>query len=181
MKNRVIWKMLVLTIVTLGIYRLYWFVKTRREMMDKDSSIKILSPFILIFPFILVAASVIFLIFSTFKSFNDIPEYCENYRSSSYSIPRECEIGSGSALPIIFLYVSIFLVFPFVLAWLWGYSKGVEKITNEKMSFAMSLLILYVVPDGIDILLVQDAFNKISPNVETPIPPQQQSQQPITT
>lgn len=179
MKNRVIWKMLVLTIVTLGIYRLYWFIKTRREMMDKDSSIKILNPLILVLPFALVAASVIFLIFSTITSIKNIPEYCENYTSSSFSTPKECTVESSSALAIVLIYVSIFLVFPFVLAWLWSYSKGVEKITNEKMSFAISLLILYVVPDGIDILLVQDAFNKIPSNLEPPANPQ--SQQPITT
>jgi hypothetical protein len=181
MKNRVIWKMLVLTIVTLGIYRLYWFVKTRREMMDNDSSIKILSPFVVVIPFVLVIASVVFLIFSTVQSIKDIPEYCENYTSSSYNRPDECELGAESAISFFFVYASILLTFPFVLAWLWSYSKGVEKITNEKMGFAISLLILYLVPDGIDILLVQDAFNKISPNVETPIPPQTQSQQPITT
>lgn len=67
------------------------------------------------------------------------------------------QIGS-----IIAFYVSILAVPVLMAIWLWKYSKGVEVVTGEKMSFAIALLILLAVPDGIDILIVQDAFNKIA-------------------
>lgn len=49
MKKRSIGKMFVLTIVTLGIYRLYWFIKTRKEMMS-IADVDIPSPFLLLAP-----------------------------------------------------------------------------------------------------------------------------------
>jgi hypothetical protein len=39
MKNRNIVAVLVLFIITLGIYGLYWFIKTRRELVDRGASI----------------------------------------------------------------------------------------------------------------------------------------------
>jgi len=60
------------------------------------------------------------------------------------------------------VYVAVFAVMPLTAIWLWKYSKGVEAVTHEKMNFAIAMLVLLAVPDGIDILIVQDAFNKIA-------------------
>lgn len=175
MKKRVIWKMFALEIITLGIYRLYWLIKTRKEMMDSDAEIKILHPLILISPVFLVIAAVVPFVISMVSSASKIPKYCSTYSSSS-SLPTECQ-ANPEIWTIILLYAGIFLIFPIVLVWLWGYAKGVEKITKEKMSFPVALLIMYAVPDGIDILLVQDAFNKVSQSPAAapaaPIPPLQ--------
>lgn len=167
MKNRVIWKMFALTIVTLGIYRLYWFVKTRGEMMLKNSSVKILSPALLIMPLVLVVLAFITFFAATVNLYSR-PSHCNtNYKTTPgqyYSIsspPKECQ-ADPPVWPILLLYASFFLVWPLVIIWLWSYSRGVEIITGGKTSFAMSLLILLLVPDGIDILIIQDSFNKLS-------------------
>ena len=70
-----------------------------------------------------------------------------------------------------FFYLTL-LVAPLLVAiWLWKYSKGVEVVSGEKMSFAIALLILLAVPDGIDILIVQDTFNKIAAKAQSgPVP-----------
>ena len=73
---------------------------------------------------------------------------------------------------VVAFYVSLLAVPALMAIWLWKYSKAVEEITNEKMSFAISLLILLAVPDGIDILIVQDAFNKIAKKPTGPIVPE---------
>ena len=170
MKKRIIWKMFALEIVTLGIYRLYWLIKTRREMMDSDPEIKIMHPLILVSPIFLVIAAVVPFVISMVSSASEIPKYCSAYSSSS-TVPTECQV-SPEIWTIVLLYAGIFLILPIILVWLWGYAKGVEKITKEKMSFPLALLILYAVPDGIDILLVQDAFNKISqPTTAAPVAP----------
>lgn len=167
MKKRIIWKMFALEIITIGIYRLYWLIKTRREMMDSDPEIKIMHPVVLVAPvFIAITATITFILSMISVALN-IPEYCAAY-SSSNNIPVECQAGPEAWTAVLF-YVGIFLIFPLVLIWLWGYAKGVEKITKEKMSFPLALLILYAVPDGIDILLVQDAFNKVD-QVPTTVP-----------
>jgi hypothetical protein len=166
MKKRIIWKMFALTIVTLGIYRLYWFVKTRREMMNLNPNIKILSPLWLFLPVILVVVSIGVFIATLVQSTSNMPSYCKtlDYTSSNFetreALPDECE-SDAPVWGILLLYGSIFLFYPLVVIWLWGYSKGVETITGGHTSFAIALIILLLVPDGIDILIVQDSFNKL--------------------
>ena len=163
MKKRVIWKMFALTIITLGIYRLYWFVKTRKELMSLNPKIKILSPLFIVIPVVLIIAAAVFFIATIFQSAASIPDYCNSYSSNQQfiqSTAAECQTDA-EVLPILLFYVAIFAIFPMVIIWLWSYSKGVEIATKEKTSFAIALIVLLVVPDGIDILIIQDAFNKI--------------------
>ncbi|NBU33023.1 DUF4234 domain-containing protein [bacterium] len=136
MKKRSIVKMLILEIVTLGIYRLYWFIKTRKEMMAL-AKVDIPTPWIFVIP-------VFGYIFGFALLF-----------ASSLS-------GNSNPIAVLLFYAIIFASFIVYALWLWKYSKAVEVITNEKMSFALSLLILLAVPDGIDILVVQDYFNKVA-------------------
>lgn len=164
MKKRVIWKMLVLSIFTLGIYRLYWFVKTRKEMMRMNPKIKIMTPWFLILPVIIVMIAVGFFIFSFSQNVTNLPSYCNTYsqdNSLAYtSIPEECQ-SKPSVWPIVSIYAAFILVYPLVIFWLWGYSKGVELVTKGKTSFPIAMIVLLLVPDGIDILVIQDAFNKL--------------------
>jgi hypothetical protein len=166
MKKRVIWKMFVFTILTLGIYRLYWFIKTRKEMMDLNPKIKIMSPFFLIIPVLLVIFAVGFFITDIVQTNANLPSYCQSSFASSgqqnYSPAPECQINS-SIWPMVVFYIAILLYSPLIAIWLWGYSKGVELVTKEKTSFAIAMIVLLLVPDGIDILVIQDGFNKIAP------------------
>jgi hypothetical protein len=152
MKQRSIGKMFLLTIVTLGIYRLYWFVKTRSEMMQLNKDIKIPSVLWLVAPLLLVILAIGFFIFSGDFSSSD-----ETAKS----------LTTNQIFSMAFFYLTL-LVAPFLVAiWLWKYSKGVEVVSGEKMSFAIALLILLAVPDGIDILIVQDTFNKIAAKTQS--------------
>jgi hypothetical protein len=136
MKKRSIVKMLLLEIVTLGIYRLYWFIKTRKEMMTL-ANVDIPTPWIFVMPLFGYIFGFVILIASSLD-------------------------GNSNPVAMLLFYAIIFASFIVYALWLWKYSKAVEVITNEKMSFALSLLILLAVPDGIDILIVQDYFNKVT-------------------
>lgn len=136
MKKRSIGKMLLLEIVTLGIYRLYWFIKTRAEMKSV-ADVDIPTPWIFLLPVFGYVAGISLLI-----------------ATSSSTSPNP--------FGILIFYALLFASFIVMALWLWKYSKAVEVVTNEKMSFALSLLILLAVPDGIDILVVQDYFNKVA-------------------
>ncbi len=157
--------MFALNILTLGIYRLYWFIKTRKEMMTINPNIKILSPWFFVIPVIVVVVAFSVLIVNVVQNISRVPSYCDSYttsQSSEQTIPAECEANPGIWQILVF-YLAIFIVGPIIAVWLWGYSKGVEKITNEKTSFAMAMIVLLLVPDGIDILIIQDGFNKLNP------------------
>lgn len=148
MKKRSIGKMLLLVIITLGIYRLYWFIKTRSEMKSL-ANVDIPTPWIFAIP-----------IFGYVFGF-------------ALLVATSSAQGAMNAFALLVFYAIIFASFIVYALWLWQYSKAVEIITNEKMSFALSLLILLAVPDGIDILIVQDYFNKIAdqPNAAPQVVP----------
>lgn len=167
MKKRVIWKMFALTILTLGIYRLYWFIKTRKEMMTLNPKVKIMSPWFFLIPVIIVTVSIGIFLVSLIQTYDSVGQCnlpasgnSSAYVQGSSPCPGEPE---PAVWPMILLYVSFLLIWPLAAIWLWSYSKGVEVITKGKTSFAMSLVVLLLVPDGIDILIIQDGFNKLSP------------------
>ena len=165
--------MFLLQVVTLGIYRLYYFIKTRREIMDRNPKIKIMSPAFLFVPIGIVIISIVALIVVTIgtaashasTSCASTSTYSTQYTTGSTdTVLQSC--SSSSAAPfimIIVLYLAIFVGFILFVIWEWSYSHGVDAITEGKLGFALSLIILILVPDGIDILIIQDYFNKLSP------------------
>lgn len=173
MKQRSLPKMFGLFIITLGIYRLYWFAKTRREMMASDKKINIPTIWLLLTPYILVAASVFLLLGTLGKSSLDAHQACERYgvQTAQYDDCTKAELhGEADALQIIAtasVYLTALAFMPLTAVWLWSYSKGVERITKDKIPFPMAMLIVVAVPDGVDMLIVQDSFNKLSQNAQT--------------
>ncbi len=122
MKNRGIGTVILLSIITLGIYCVYWQVKTKGEMNAR-----------------------------------------------------------GAQIPTAWL-----LIVPFVnIWWLWKYSEGVEMVTDRKLSAAVSFLLLWLI-GFIGMIVVQDAFNKVTAaSVATgpvmPAEPTPTPQPPVTT
>lgn len=179
--------MFLLEIVTLGIYRLYFFVKTRKEMMETNPAIKIKSSWFLLGPILLIPTLIIFTIIALIAN-APAPKTCvsdststqyyttmeEKPRSFSNNCSNTEETDSGaqtaSVIFSIVLWISIFVAFVLYVVWIWSYSHGVEIITQGRISFALALVILILVPDGIDILLVQEYFNKIG-EPQPPIAP----------
>jgi hypothetical protein len=178
MKKRTIWKMFLLEIVTLGIYRLYFLIKTRREMMDLNPNVKIKSPAFLLAPILVgIAAFVILFVFIFASAHNQVQcinssttyNGSQSVATSNNTNAQNCSStgSSTSLIALLLFYPLIFVAVILFVVWEWSYSHGVEIITENKLSFALSLIILILVPDGIDILIIQDYFNKLS---VSPIP-----------
>lgn len=97
MQNRNPFIVILLSIVTLGIYSLVWLIKTKNEMNAK-----------------------------------------------------------GAQIPTAWL-----IIVPFVnYYWLWKYSEGVEKVTNDQMSTVIAFLLLFFL-EFIGMAIIQDKFNNI--------------------
>ena len=97
MKNRSPIAVVLLTIVTFGIYGLYWEVSTKQEMVNK-----------------------------------------------------------GADIPTAWL-----LIVPVAnLWWAYKYCLGVEKVTQQKMSAVMALVLMLVL-GVIGMAIIQDTFNKV--------------------
>jgi hypothetical protein len=185
MKPRSIAKMFVLEIVTFGIYRLYWFIKTRRELMTK-TGIKIPSVWFLLAPILMIVAVVGVFIAIIAGNSGNIRAYdtCMTDRgypstsssSSSYSAYQDSagrNIAQNvcrkqypvplwvSFAPTLLIVVISITYLPLMAWWLWHYCEALEIVTNEKVSRPLGMILFLVVPDGIDILIVQDYFNKV--------------------
>jgi membrane protease YdiL (CAAX protease family) len=62
----------------------------------------------------------------------------------------------GAQIPTAWL-----IIIPFVnIWWLWKYSEGVGKVTNEKLSAVMSFVLLFLL-SIIGMAIVQNEFNKL--------------------
>lgn len=170
MKQRSIGKMFFLFIVTFGFYRLYWLAKTRVELQEK-TKLKIPSIWILLVPYILVVFAVGMIMASSFNSSSTIVD-SESNSGLCYggvNAPAYCdgddeegsELDAIGVIGMILMYVSLLVIFPLMGWWYWKYAQAVEKVTHEKLSFPVTMLIMLAVPDIFDMLIVQDSFNKL--------------------
>ena len=172
MKQRSLPKMFGLFIITLGVYRLYWFAKTRREMMEKDDQVRIPTLWLLAVPYLLMFVAIVALAGALLTSAIDAHHHCESYGTSTpaYQNCVDAELDDPSALQIAGtagVYLSALAFLPLTALWLWPYSKGVERITHSKLPFPMAMLVVVAVPDGVDMLIVQDSFNKLPQTATT--------------
>lgn len=190
MKQRSIPKMFLLEVVTLGLYRLYWFIKTRKELMER-TKVSIPSPAFLAAPILLLLAGVVIFVASLAGSSDQINKYdacmankgfpastSSTSYSTSYSAStisqdsarkaaqKQCDKEvpvpfKNNVLPVIIFYAVLFAYMPLTAWWFWHYCLAVEKATGEKVSRMLGMILLLVVPDGIDILILQDYYNKV--------------------
>ncbi|MCK5267365.1 MAG: DUF4234 domain-containing protein [Spirochaetes bacterium] len=97
MKKRNPIAVILLALITFGIYAIVWFVKTKGEMVEK-----------------------------------------------------------GAQIPTAWL-----IIIPFAnIYWLWKYSEGVAKVSNEKMSAPVAFILVFIL-GIIGAGIIQDTFNKI--------------------
>ena len=145
MKRRSLPKMFLLFIVTIGIYRLYWLYKTRQEMAAQGKNPPRFIWYLLIWIVIIVSA-LIMIVGAMVSAFNDVPT------------------ETSDAVYIISMavfYTALILSGPLMALWYWKYSKAAEEVTNGNLQFALAMIALILIPDGFDILIIQDAFNKV--------------------
>jgi cytochrome bd-type quinol oxidase subunit 2 len=170
MKQRSIGKMVLFLILTLGIYRLFWLAKTRKELESK-TDLKTRSVAWLFLPFVFIVLGIGFIITDAARSTNGLSEECKSISINSYDDSvdysndyrtSDCNVALHATylVGVGMIYIGALLALPLSLIFFWPYSKAVEKLTNHKTSFPVALLILLVVPDGIDILIMQDTYNK---------------------
>jgi hypothetical protein len=166
-------------------------------MMTLNPNIKIKSPLYLVMPFIVLGLIVIvsfgYLITSSFsKGYNCATNGTHvtgnltttNVSNGEKQTTNVCDTNSSTAniaslVVTSILYLAFFISFIFFVIWEWSYAHAVDAITGEKLSFAMTLLVLLLVPDGIDILIVQEYFNKLGDVLPPSAQPPMNSQPPI--
>lgn len=163
MKNRSIIKMFLLFLVTFGIYRLYWLASTRNELVAKGFKVPAVWIYIGIYGVFIF--SLLGMIGASFYNYS--PEYgdcLDNvYNTTQYCADKYSD-STANAFSLVFLtlfYVSATFILPLIGLWYWKYAQAVDGVSKGKMSFPVAMLILLAVPDGFDMLLIQDSLNKV--------------------
>lgn len=167
MKKRHPAAVLLLPIVTLGIYCVYWLYATRRELLARTGNNNAIpSVFILFLPFILLVGLVI----------------AGALASGDASLApgeadAETSLGVVSVISII-LIIGFFIggIFVLPLWWFWKYCKAVVAVTGNKGMDFTQLYVLYVAivwlcgVAPVWMLITQLDFNKIADGNDTDHP-----------
>ena len=124
MKNRSLVTMLLLTIVTLGIYQLYWLYDTQRELRAKNYNVPsiliLFAPYLALIGIILLNIIINF-VFSTTDGGTTSP-------------------GILGLLSLIIGVVAFIALVPVALYWYYRYCKAIELVTDGTFPFDMSYL-----------------------------------------
>lgn len=160
MKQRSLGKMFLLFVVTFGIYRLYWIYKTRKEMVKLGQ--KIPSFWLLVVGVILFSVLAIAGLAATIMTDPDTYNCSTIADSARAQCQADYEPGGLFYVGIGAFYAAILAIGPAIAAWFWPYCKAVENVTREKLSFPLAMISMILIPDGFDMLVIQDGFNKLS-------------------
>jgi hypothetical protein len=188
MKKRSLQKIVLFSIITLGLYEIYWLASTRNEMVRKyrvkipGAGYMVVVKGLQFIGAITVIAIVLLIIPRQQDKLihaQSIPKPSANCLSE-YNVNSECknEIDKYYAQPTDnapYLYMVALLTLILMLAaegfyltrWLWPYAKGVGKVTGgwskgKAMALTVPGVLLPVaIKDVYPVLLIQSAFNRV--------------------
>jgi len=141
MKKRSPVAVFLLSIITFGIYDIYWLVVTKKELNAKTKihtpTVWLLfAPYILIFGFAVIAGIM-----------------------AAGSSPSASSTNSAFAVFTLVLYgLSFLLILPITFYWFFNFSKAVHEYTSGKMSTGVSFLLLWLL-HLLGVAIIQDTFN----------------------
>ena len=150
-----------LSIITLGIYDLYWLVVTKKELNAK-TKVHVPSIWLLLSPLLVIIIGFIVLIATGISGNSNATTNNVNY---SYSVnsatTKTASTTSGGQLVGLTLYViAIPLIIFISFYWFFKYSKAVNEYTNGKSSTGLTFILLWVL-HLIGVAIVQDAYNDV--------------------
>jgi len=144
-----------LSIITLGIYDLYWLAVTKNELNKQNTGDKVPSIWLLLAPIPLLVIGFIVDIVGAAKS-----PGIGTYNSFSATAQSNVHVSGLAVVGLLILIVGGLGMFVISLVWFFKYSKAVNEYTKGKMTTAVSFLLLFLV-HIIGVALIQDAFNDV--------------------
>jgi hypothetical protein len=150
MKKRNLMAVIFLSIITLGIYDIYWLVKVKKELNEK-TSVKT--------PSILILFAPIGAVF--------IGAIIAGIASSGASDP---DTAMSLYLGIIYI-ISFLVIVPVTFYWFFKFSKAVDQYTHGEVNTAVAFLLLYLLR-FIGMAVIQDKFNDMldAGTIQTTVP-----------
>jgi len=141
MKQRNVIAVVCFSIITLGIYDLFWLVSTKKELNMRTKQ-HVPSVWLLFIPAIVVVATAII---------DGIVAYSQSNSGSTGSV-------MGVIMAIIMGIVIVFAAIVVPVYWFLKYSKAVHEYTNGELSTAVTFMLLWILR-FVGIAVIQDKFN----------------------
>ncbi len=164
MKTRNPFVVLILSIITFGIYDLYWLIKTK-EVLNKETRVHTPSILLLFVPVaLMIALSIILIIVSpsTTTNMNNTLQTPSNTAATTSSA------GLGVlAIILVLEFISVLVIIPITFYWLFKFSKAVSEYTHGEMSTGITFILLWLL-HFIGVAIVQDKFNDVNAHVSAP-------------
>ncbi len=138
LKHRNIIVVVLLSVITLGIYDLYWLVSTKK-VLNERTKVHVPSIWLLFAPVLVLFVGA----------------------GGMYALAvTGTHLGGNSANIIVLIveFVAVIALIPITLYWYYKYSKAVSEYTSGRVSTAMSFLLLWLIR-FIGIAVIQDDFN----------------------
>jgi hypothetical protein len=165
MKQRNIFAVLFLSIITFGIYDLYWLFKTKK-VLNQRTKIHIPTLWLLLVPFIIILALFIAVIaFSITKGSHPATSTTVtslNKDGSSNSQTFSTTPKDDGVIPLVtilgFEFIAILVIVPITFYWYFKFSKAVNEFTHGELSTGVTFLLMWLLR-FIGIMIVQDKFN----------------------
>ena len=159
MKNRSPITVFLLSIITLGIYDIYWLVVTKNEL-NKRTKQHVPTIWLLIFPLIPFIAGYILLGASGAYNQTSTSDCVSSPGFSNYCTQANMDTSNKGLLFAGYILILVFGVTFFItsLIWFFKFSKAINEFTKGKMSTAVTFLILWLI-HSIGVALIQDAIN----------------------
>jgi hypothetical protein len=154
MKKRNPLAVVALSIITCGIYDLYWLVSTKKVLNEKTQS-HTPTIWLLIFPIPLIIIGYALLIVDGLKTTTTAYNTSSSFGTTTQSAHPGLVLASFGLI-----FIGFILSFFLSGLWFYKYSKAVNEYTHGKMSTAVSFLVLWLI-HLIGVALIQDAFNDV--------------------
>jgi hypothetical protein len=141
MKQRNIMAVVLLSIITLGIYDLFWLASVKKDL-NKSTDVHIPTMWVLFAPFILAIVGTPLFIVLTLA----------NGHSGN---------GTGAASGIAtfaYIFILTIVAVPVAFYWLFKFSKAVNHYTHGELNTAITFMLLWLLR-FIGIAVMQDKFN----------------------
>lgn len=135
----------ILSLITFGIYDIYWLVTTKKELNQRTS---VHTPTIwLLFSPIVVWIVALIVLFASSSA----------HTSGSYGGTQNVS-GTAAIGFLIVWAIAILIIIPITFFWFFKFSKAVNEYTHGKMSTGVTFLLLWLL-HLLGVAIVQDTFN----------------------
>jgi hypothetical protein len=141
MKQRNVMAVIIFSIITLGIYDLFWLVKVKNELNAK-TDIKTPSIWLLFAPYLALL----------------VPTVAVIALVSIDNGSRAPSTATFNVITIVGYLLAILVILPVTFYWFLKFSKAVNHYTNGELNTAVTFLLLWMLR-FIGLAIIQDKFN----------------------